>query len=232
MARIIFIIIIFLIILQQLHETYNYEVYNSEKELDKQVVNKKKTVQFNNKENVIRKVTRANISEIDIPEGRDKPWTRVLYNPNDEYSYYFYIKLKIPSLNDYENWKKVIPNLNFDPRTGELIIPSKDEASALALANLIIVNFMGQISLDEILQKKLIQISVSKAQKHEVVQNKLREQIMDNLYGSTSTLSNTSTLSEPQHSNMNTVSEHQQSNMNAVSEQVIEAYTGTDYAYL
>ncbi len=217
-----------------MHETYNYEVYKSEVyKSEKEVINKKKTVQFNNKENVIRKVTRANISEIDMPEGRDKPWTRVLYNPNDEYSYYFYIKLKIPSLNDYENWKKVIPNLNFDPRTGELIIPSKDEASALALTNLIIVNFMGQLSLDEILQKKLIQISVAKAQKHEVVQNKLREQIMDNLYGSTSTLSDSV---DQQYNNVfeqqsNNLSKHQ-TNKNYVSEQTIEAYTGTDYAYL
>jgi hypothetical protein len=48
---------------------------------------------------------------------------------------------------------KIIPNINFDPRAGELIIPSKDEPSALALANLILINFSGQMSLQNILEK-------------------------------------------------------------------------------
>jgi hypothetical protein len=86
-------------------------------------------------------------------------------------------------LNDFENWKQVVPNIGFDPKTGEIIIPSKDEASAIALANLIVINFSGQISLKDILDKNLIQISVAKAKSFDVVQNKLREQIMENLYG-------------------------------------------------
>ena len=214
-------IIIIFIILQQIYESYNSTTSKNNVSDEETNQNKKKSVQFDEKEHVIRRVTRANISEIDIPEGRNNPWSRVLYNPNDEYSYYFYIKIKIPSLNDYENWKKIVPNLNFDPRTGELIIPSKDEASALALANLIVVNFMGQLSLDNILQKKLIQISVAKAKNHEVVQNKLREQIMDNLYGTNLELTQSSDL------NTNVKQESAVEN-----NQLIEAYTGTDYAYL
>jgi hypothetical protein len=221
MAGIVFMIIIIFIILQQIYESYNSTTSKNNVSDEETNQNKKKSVQFDEKEHVIRRVTRANISEIDIPEGRNNPWSRVLYNPNDEYSYYFYIKIKIPSLNDYENWKKIVPNLNFDPRTGELIIPSKDEASALALANLIVVNFMGQLSLDNILQKKLIQISVAKAKNHEVVQNKLREQIMDNLYGTNLELTQSSDL------NTNVKQESAVEN-----NQLIEAYTGTDYAYL
>lgn len=109
----------------------------------------------------------------DIPN----PWSKITFNENEEYPYHFYIKTKIPSLNDYEAWKQVVPNLNFEPKKGELIIPSKDESSALALANLIIINFTGQMTLDNILDKKLIQISVSKAKTHELVRTKLREQI-------------------------------------------------------
>jgi hypothetical protein len=93
--------------------------------------------------------------------------------------------MKLYPLNDYETWKQIIPNLDFDSRSGELIIPSKDEASALALANLIAINFAGQMSIDNILEKKLIQISVTKAKNHELVKNKLREQIIENLYGKT-----------------------------------------------
>ncbi len=118
-----------------------------------------------------------------IEYNKPNPWSKIIINKHDEYPYLFHIKIKIPSLNDFENWKQIIPNISFDPRSGELIIPSKDEASALALANLICSNFMGNLSLQNILDKNLIQISVNKAKSYEVVQNKLREQIMENLYG-------------------------------------------------
>ncbi len=118
-----------------------------------------------------------------IEYNKPNPWSKIIINKQSEYPYLFHIKIKIPSLNDFENWKQIIPNISFDPRSGELIIPSKDEASALALANLICSNFMGNLSLQNILDKNLIQISVNKAKSYEVVQNKLREQIMENLYG-------------------------------------------------
>jgi hypothetical protein len=119
------------------------------------------------------------IMEFDKPN----PWTKIIIVPLEEFPYFFHIKATVPSLNDFENWKQVIPNINFDPRAGELIIPSKDEPSALALANLILINFSGQMSLQNILEKNLIQISIAKAKSYELVQNKLREQIMENLYG-------------------------------------------------
>jgi len=129
----------------------------------------------------------ANVWDFDRPN----PWTKIVLNKNSEYPYEFYIKVRIPSLNDLDAWKQVVPNIGFDPRIGALIIPSKDEASALALANLIIINFTGQMTLDNILEKRLIQISVAKAKNHELVQTKLREQINENLRGkSTSNTSN------------------------------------------
>ena len=131
--------------------------------------------------------TNTDVWEFDKPN----PWSKIVLNKNSDYPYEFYIKLKIPSLNDLEAWKQIVPNIGFDPRIGALIIPSKDEASALALANLIAINFTGQMSLDNILEKRLIQISVAKAKNHEVVQTKLREQINESLYGkSTSNTTN------------------------------------------
>jgi hypothetical protein len=223
MVGILFIVIILFIVLQQVYETYNFKEQQNTKNKQKNVqFNDNVKLEYNDKEHNIRRVTRANISEIDLPEGNNNPWTRVLYNPNDDYPYYFYIKIKIPSLNDYESWKQIIPNLNFDPRTGELIIPSKDEPSALALANLIVVNFTGQLSLDNILEKNLIQISVTKAKSHEVVQNKLREQIMDNLQGTNFNITN---QPEKELVKQNQSQDEQQ-------QDTIEAYTGTDYAYI
>jgi hypothetical protein len=125
------------------------------------------------------KQNESKIMDFDKPN----PWTKIIINPLEEFPYLFHIKAKVPSLNDFENWKQIIPNINFNPKTGELIIPSKDEPSALALSNLILINFSGQLSLQNILEKNLIQISVAKAKSHEMVQNKLREQIMENIYG-------------------------------------------------
>ena len=116
----------------------------------------------------------------------EKPWTQIVYNYGEQFPFKFFIKIKIPSLNDYQNWKHIIPNLDFDSKTGEIIISSKDEAGALAITNLIISNFQGQLSIENILEKNLIPISIVKAQQYEMVRNKLREQIIESLQGKTS----------------------------------------------
>ena len=75
------------------------------------------------------------------------PWNKIIYNYNEKYPFKFYIKIKVPSLNDYTKWKNIISNLDFDPRTGEIIIPTDDEETALSIANLIISNFKGDLSI-------------------------------------------------------------------------------------
>ena len=133
----------------------------------------------NNSDNIYTKEVDTQLNEVQA----QMPWSRVLYNENNEYPYYFYIKLKIPSLNDYEKWKEIIPNIDFNPNTREIVIPSKDEASALAVANLMCMNFSGSITMKEILSKDLIRVSITKAQSHDIVKEKLREQINDTLNG-------------------------------------------------
>jgi hypothetical protein len=119
------------------------------------------------------------------------PWSQIIYVYEQEYPFRFFLKIHIPSLNDYQAWKQIIPNIDFDSKTGELIIPSKNEESALAIANLIVSNFQGQLTIDNIIQKNLIQISVTKAQQYEVVKTKLREQIIEALNGQTHKLNRT-----------------------------------------
>jgi len=133
----------------------------------------------NNSDNIYTKEVDTQLNEVQA----QKPWSRVLYNENNEYPYYFYIKLKIPSLNDYEKWKEIIPNIDFNPNTREIVIPSKDEASALAVANLMCMNFSGSITMKEILSKDLIRVSITKAQGHDIVKEKIREQINDTMNG-------------------------------------------------
>lgn len=109
-----------------------------------------------------------------------QPWTKIVYKYGSRYPFYFFIKVKVPSLNDYQAWKNIIPNIDFDPTLGEIIIPSTDEESALSIINLILSNFKGDISIEEIINKNLIEVSINKAKKYEVVKNKLIEQIMIN----------------------------------------------------
>ncbi len=176
---------------------------------------------------------------------RPNPWSKVVMNPTDEYPYYFHIKISIPSLNDYQSWKQVVPNLDFNPMTGELIIPSKEEPSALALANLICINFAGQMSLENILNKNLIQVSIAKARAYEVVQNKLREQIMENIYGKSfnkvqgsyehDLARNGVDNSQPDFTSENftdTFENFSDTNGSNVSNNMIEAWDGSDYSYL
>ena len=188
------------------------------------------------KNNNIEHFTEDRVKEFTKPN----PWTKLIVKKGDEYPLHFHIKIKIPSLNDFQTWKQIVPNLNFDPNTGEMIIPSQDEAAALALANLIIINFTGQMPLKDILEKNLIQISVAKAKSHELVQNKLREQIMDNL-GNKQNVENFANFSQDLTKNNNTnfqtenfsdTFQHFDAAEKANNFETVEAFQGNDYSLL
>ena len=162
----------------------------------------KKPVQAEVDENTpLYNTSQPKVWEFDSPN----PWDKIIYKEGAEYPYSFFIKLKIPGLQDYQTWKEIIPNIDFNPLTRLVVIPSKDEASALAVANLMAINFAGMMKLEDILDKNLIQISISKAKSHEVVQTKLREQIMDTLYGKSNGYKET-----PQLGNTNNIVEKRQ----------------------
>ena len=111
------------------------------------------------------------------------PWSKIIYRSSDDFAYKFFLTVQVPSLDHLRNWKSIIPNLEFDSRTSELIIPTNDEEGALSVANLVVNNFNGKIDLQEIIDNKLLQISIEKAKKYPQVKIKLKEQIMENLYG-------------------------------------------------
>lgn len=115
------------------------------------------------------------------------PWKKIIYKYDVIKPFHFYISVSIPSLNEYTNWKNILNNIDFEPKSGNLIIATDDEETALALANLIISNFKGDISFDEIINKNLIDLSITKAKKYEIVKNKIREQIIENLKSSKET---------------------------------------------
>ena len=117
--------------------------------------------------------------KFDEPE----PWTKITYRPSDEYVYSFSLKIQVPSLDHYRKWKSIIPNLEFNSQTSEIIIPANDEEGALSVANLIVNHFNGKIKFKTIMKRKLIDVSIAKAKKFGMVKNKLKEQIMEELYG-------------------------------------------------
>lgn len=199
-----------------------------------------------NRENFGQTKQKSQVKEVVFD--KPNPWNKIIFDPSKEYPYFFYIKVKIPSLNDFQNWKLVVPNLEFDPRTGELIIPSQDEPSAIALANLIVINFSGQISLKDILDKNLIGVSVSKAKSFEHVLNKLREQIMENLHGKQFNISQTNfekDLAKKPESFIDTNNDENKIDFQSEKftdtfeqftdnnlEEGIEAWDGNDFSYL
>jgi hypothetical protein len=109
-----------------------------------------------------------------------KPWNKIIYKYGEKYPFYFYIKIKIPSLNNFQDWKNIINNLNFNPQSGEIILPSKDEETALSIVNLMISNFKGDITFDEIINKNLIDISITKSKNSSEIKNKLIKLIIEN----------------------------------------------------
>lgn len=154
-----------------------------------------------------------------------RPWTQIIYTYDQEFPFRFFIKVRVPSLNDYQAWKQIIPNLDFDSKTGEVIIPSKDEAGALALANLIVSNFGGQLTLETILEKNLIPVSIAKAQQYEMVRNKLREQIVEALQGKQQSGGNDYEQDLAKQTTMSKTTESFQNNEPG-------AYDGGEYSYL
>ena len=235
MYNIFFVIVILYIIINQLVDGKNENIASFE-----QVQNSTPII---SSQGIVMENTRIKQSEPGKAEpkvwefDKPEPWSKIILLNNAEYPYLFHIRIKIPSLNDYENWRQIVPNIDFSPQSRELIIPSRDEASALALANLILVNFMGQLSLKDILEKNLIQISIAKAKTHDIVRTKLKEQIMDNLYGKNINQAQTNyekDLAKPNFKDENFTDTFQHfSEVSKASQGTdIDAFDGGDYSYL
>lgn len=106
------------------------------------------------------------------------PWCKISISKNDYTKYY--IKLNNFNEDKYLEWKKLIDSLDYDVKTKELILETEEESEALALVNLILSNMNGDIELDDILENRLISVSIQKAKTHKLVCNKLKELILDN----------------------------------------------------
>ncbi len=229
MFKYLFIAIIAFIILYQFVD--NFKTDNN---------NQRKQVSFSNDINYFENTSQQ--SQMKTSEIKElspvAPWTRVVVDESNEYPFKFHTKIMIPSLNDFENWKNIIPNLEFSPISKELIIPSKDEASALAILNLINMNFNGEMSIDDILKKQLIQISITQAQKSQDVAETIRDQIINSLNKKPQSIkveikgNDKNPLIDIKSDNFKDTFQHFDDSNNNKKTNDFEAYDGNDYSYI
>ena len=239
MLQYVFIAIIVLIILKEIYDSY-YDTGRKKEEKIKIKKTPQEPKNYASKTEYIFNNIQEPRFEMDTHPGhiqeqrmqqprqvqfdKPNPWTRMVESPGHPSQYY--IKMNIPSLNDLQNWKKIIPVLDFDPSSGELIIPALDEGTALAIANLILANLHNSISLEDIMSKQLLQISIAKAQAHEIVRNKIREQILSVTH---------SKLDSKVPSNFEKDLAHEPKAVQETPRKLkedIEAFDGNDYSYL
>jgi hypothetical protein len=167
-------------------------------------------------------------------------WSKIIYTYNEVYPYIFFIKIKIPSLNDYENWKTIITNIGFEPKTSNLIIPTKDEETALSIANLIILNFKGELSLNDIVNKDLLGVSIYKSKKYELVKNKMKEEIINNLSNKTNKKTHSAEYQADLADNNFETSNYQTHNTQNLNDEIVNsnvdnqfiAWEGMEYSFI
>ena len=147
------------------------------------------------------------------------PWNRIIYDPDSKFLYSFFIKIEIPSFNNYHDWKNIINNIEYIPKNKELSISAPDEETAIAIINLIIMTFTNKISIDDIISKDLINISIVKTKENPDIKEKFREQIKEYIYSQNNNLETNNNLQQPK---------KQKSNLT----ENIDAYDGNDYSYL
>ena len=105
------------------------------------------------------------------------PWIKIIIKADKKIPNEFYTIVDSLKLDKYVKWKSILPNIKLNIDTNEFIIYSFDEIDALIILNLMIMTFLNQISINEIIKTKLIENTRLKARKYESVQRRIREQI-------------------------------------------------------
>lgn len=105
------------------------------------------------------------------------PWTKIKETKGENF---YYIKIIKFDEVKFIEWKNIIPNLEYDITDKLLKIPSKDEERAMSIVNLIISNMKGDIELNEIIENDLINKSIIKSRKFNVVFFKIKNLVIEN----------------------------------------------------
>ncbi len=113
------------------------------------------------------------------------PWTKIELNNKGNKHY-----LKINNINKYIDkiiiWKQLPfikdDMIDIDIDNNYLIMKTRNEEEALVITNLIISYINGQINIESIMSKNIINKSIAKAKKYNLVGTKLKELIKDGIH--------------------------------------------------
>jgi len=107
------------------------------------------------------------------------PWSTLYLNQtNDTFTFGLNHPISKTLLNE---WNNIIPNLGFNDKDKHLMITTSDEESALAVINLVLNTVHEELSIKEIIESNLIDISVAKIRAHPLVKTKILEQIHEKI---------------------------------------------------
>ena len=128
-------------------------------------------------------VDNNNFTNNDLKEAKEiiiidkQPWNKI--KETKDLNYYYINIIKFDEVKFIE-WKNIIPNIEYDITDKLLKIPSNDEERAISIVNLIISNMKGDIELSEILKNNLINKSIIKSRKFNVVFTKIKKLVIEN----------------------------------------------------
>lgn len=107
------------------------------------------------------------------------PWSTLYFNQTkNTFTYGLKHSISKKLLNE---WSKIIPNLGFNDSEKNIMITTSDEVSALAVINLVLNTINDELTIKEIIDSNLINISVSKIKAHPLVKTKILEQINEKI---------------------------------------------------
>jgi hypothetical protein len=106
-----------------------------------------------------------------------KPWDKIKETKDNNYYYINIIKFDEVK---FIEWKDLIPDLEYDITNKLLKISSKDEERAMSIVNLMISNMKGDIEMEEIIKNDLINKSIIKSRKYNVVFIKITNLVLEN----------------------------------------------------
>jgi len=106
-----------------------------------------------------------------------EPWHKI--KESKDINHYY---INIINFNEikFMNWKNLLPDIEYDITKKILKIPSNDEERAMSIVNLMISNMKGDIEIDEIIENDLINKSIIKSRKFNVIFSKIKNLVIEN----------------------------------------------------
>jgi hypothetical protein len=149
---------------------------------------------------------------------KNDPWYNLYYNStNNKFTFGLKSQMTKKLLKE---WQNIIPNIGFNDKENLIMFTTEDENSALAVANLVLSTIHDELTIKDINDSNLLQISLNKIRSHPLVKTKILEQINEKI-------SNNETIKTEDTTDLATIG-----NMNTLGDLNIDAYGGNEFSFL